>query len=881
MHQGLPRVGIVPSPRFVGINDLTGVAPFMEVLPYDKVFTEPFETDVHFVTYHVVGHDTFPRLNKIVLPKLRAQGGEVLTAFLAFDYDLPNHAAWTRANYEALIACLFEMDEAGFALALGFTHFYTTRHGCRLVYVLDHPIPVEDAEGVHRGIVRDFSEWGLELDRVCSDWTRLFRAPFVMRGGTPTWDDEFFEQIWFPEKRLDPTTITPELHSLVTNDKYGKITHLDLPQPMQDEAVALLLEEGTKGNMVKSAWVKEAKRRLKGRNCYPCIFEHVSLSAPGSRDNTIQSYVGEATSLLYHVPGSSPELIYALFLDALLQLDPDDDTPDWTLTGWMSVLRWWSREEAKYQAKKDEQREFEVVAQSVTERIVSGMREWCHDPSLHGDNDAAINWAMEHLIACTINGYHVMTANGYYDTAPVSRYLLAVRIRELGMEPVIPLEAPNEKGTGYKKLPIQAVIDDFGTMVTMVEGCIGSEGGTIRNVGRTDSALILPLFHRKKNLAPEYNTEVDMWLTKLGGDQAQRLKDWLALSLYLEGGPICALSLAGPPGCGKKLLMSGLAECINTEAVADAGEFGRFQSGLLRTPFLQVNEGFPNMGTGSGTRDPADTFRHLVSGDPLLIERKFCDPVLIRNPLRIIFAANNLDVIQVLTGQRDLSPDDRAALALRLFHIDATYDASDWLRMKGGLSHTGRTGSRWIRGDDGAASDYLVAKHFLWLFHHAKPEVPPGNRFLMEGEMDAELLRLMSTRSGSAPDVIETLIKMIENKQMAIDGLTIQEGKILVTTSAIVEYHRRDIGRKTNRRINHKSVGQVLKGLIVIGSSQNPRTIRTKSGSKHARWREIDTHTLLEEAIEHGYPCTQLQFIIAGEAIRSEIATLPVKEPCT
>ncbi|MCP4897860.1 MAG: hypothetical protein GY906_12885 [bacterium] len=851
----------------------------MEVLPFDQVFAEPFETDVHFVTYQVQGHDVFPRLNKPVLSKLREQGGEVLTTFLAFDFDNPGHAEWTREGYEDIIRLLFEMSDAGFALALGFTHFYTTRHGCRFVYVLDQPIPVDAAESVHRGVVRDFAEWGLELDTSCSDWTRLFRAPFVMRGGKPTWEDEFFEQLWFEGNRLDPNSIQPQVQSLSTRDRYGEIVELDLPQPSPDAVSDLLTEESQSGKIVQSGWYKEAKRRLKGRNCYPCLFENAALANRGSRDNTIQSYMGEATALLYHAPGSSPELIYALFLDALQQLEPDDDTPDWTMTGWASALRWWAREEAKAQVVVEQEQKLEAVTQSITERVVSGMRGWCRNESLNGDPDKAIRWAMEHLIACTATNYHVMTASGHYDLVSASKSQLAVRIRELGMEPVIPLEAPREDGKGFRKLRVQDIIDDFGTVVTSIEGTISTRGAIIKNMGRDDATLVLPLFHRKRNLTPEYSTDVDTWLRHLGGDYYQRLKEWIALALDFESGPICALSIAGPPGCGKKLMMQGLAECINTEALADAKEFGRFQSGIMRTPFLQINEGFPNLAGQLGARDPADTFRHLVSGDPMIVERKFRDPVVIRNPLRIVFAANNLDVIQVLTGHRDLSPEDRAALALRIFHLDCDQAATDWLRAKGGLSYTGKPGGRWIRGDSGDDSNYIVAKHFLHLYANERPIVPKGNRLLMEGEMNAKLIRLMSTRSGSAPDVVETLIRMIENKAMAIEGLAVQSGNILVTTSAIVEYHRTDIGRRTNRRINHKSVGQVLKGLIVPGSSQNPRTIKTKTGTKHARWRVIDAHTLLEEAIEHGYPCTQLQTIIAGQEIASEIETIPVKEP--
>jgi hypothetical protein len=216
---------------------------------------------------------------------------------------------------------------------------------------------------------------------------------------------------------------------------------------------------------------------------------------------------------------------------------------------------------------------------------------------------------------------------------------------------------------------------------------------------------------------------------------------------------------------------------------------------------------------------------------------------------------------------------------LRLFHLNVDEQAGEWLRSKGGLAYTARKGSRWIGGDDGTESNYTVARHFLALYTFQKPKVPQGNRLLMEGDMNTELIRLMSTRSGSAPDVIETLIKMIENKIVALPGLTIRENNIYVTTSAIVEYHRKDIGRRTNKNVNHRSVSQVLRGLVIPGSATNPRTLQTKTGKTHARWRVIDPYTLLEEAVEHGYPSTQIQAIIAGQEIQSEIDTLLIKEP--
>ena len=183
---------------------------------------------------------------------------------------------------------------------------------------------------------------------------------------------------------------------------------------------------------------------------------------------------------------------------------------------------------------------------------------------------------------------------------------------------------------------------------------------------------------------------MDSWLQQLCKDEEpyNRLCLWIGHSLNFEGGPICALSLSGPPGCGKKMLVWGLAECITTKTVADSKEFGRFASEILRTPFLIVNEGFHKT---SGGMDPADTFRTYTGGDPIFVERKFQRPIRMQSPLRVIITANNLSVLKTLTSNRDLSPDDRDALAQRLFQVEVPAAASAWIRRLGSVGYAATT----------------------------------------------------------------------------------------------------------------------------------------------------------------------------------------------
>lgn len=150
-------------------------------------FREAMETchgwDAHFVTYDVPGWpENLPRLKKRsrFLEQLRAEGLEVVQWGLAYDYDLPDHGAWTVEavdEFETRIARACDRNPV-----LGtFAAYYRTRRGARLVYVLHEPVPVADGEGAHRGLLKMWAQQSVLFDPACSDWTRFFRLPRVMR----------------------------------------------------------------------------------------------------------------------------------------------------------------------------------------------------------------------------------------------------------------------------------------------------------------------------------------------------------------------------------------------------------------------------------------------------------------------------------------------------------------------------------------------------------------------------------------------------------------------------------------------------------------------------------------------------------------------------
>jgi len=108
----------------------------------------------------------------------------IMTAFV-IDLDGPGHEAtpkW-REEARAKVAAIFVV-RPGFA--------YETRGGFRLVWLLPEPFVIGSRADalLWRAkylaacdlLQRDF---GLEPDRSCSDWQRLYRLPFVVRDGEP------------------------------------------------------------------------------------------------------------------------------------------------------------------------------------------------------------------------------------------------------------------------------------------------------------------------------------------------------------------------------------------------------------------------------------------------------------------------------------------------------------------------------------------------------------------------------------------------------------------------------------------------------------------------------------------------------------------------
>lgn len=868
----LPQVAASPTKFVEGINNLNDSAVALDLLTFEQAFESTHPTDSHFLTYTITPPGPFPRINKAALDSIRAAGAEVVATMIVLDYDNPKHRAWMPGEWDTFLTALADAD-------MTWTLLYGTRGGARLVYVLDAPCPVDIVEGYHDAIVEKLNHTSFgagRWDSSVSDWTRFFRLPFVVREGLPTGDPA--QYITQPDNRLDLSTITPVVTRprIIANYSVEAVTD---PKPTPEQARELITFLNAAGKMTTTQFYRAARKQLQGRECFPCCFENATLAQEGARGSTMLSYVGSAVSLLYHTEGVTPAHIYALFFPAAELLIPAADTPDWTEMLWRVTCRNWSLEASKEgkpgpkpfdpnaspAALSTSELPAKELPPDVSNKIVEGMQSWCKRPELK-DLEKRDDFINRHLLVSHANVVYLMGMDGRYETTPLQQFQIIAAVRCWALGELIDTLKMNSDGMYIDRKPVE-IMNQYATIVQETHAVPQIEGSHIRDIDEAHARLIIPSYSRNPELDPTFDAGVEEWLYSLTGKDFDLVCKWIASALAFDEGATCAISLIGPRGAGKKLFVKGLSECLTAPKLASGEDIaGNYTYGLLNSPFLVINEGWP--GWKGGGRHPADQFRSLVAGDPLMIQRKYLAPVSVSNPVRVIFTANNLDVVRMLTAGRDLSPDDRDALSQRLLHVPVNESASALLATKGGMSYTGAEGHRWIEGDAGQPSDHVVAKHFLWLYSRRRELGIAANspgRFLVEGNATEEILFELRTQAGSSPLVIETMLKMLESPKTDWPGLHVLDDRIYALPSEILTFYRAAgsaIGGSKAMAV--ATVANALKG-VAKKISDRPFMLAGREHMGAKRWIEIDPVQLQDVASHDGWSSDKVGKLVAKQ----------------
>jgi hypothetical protein len=192
-------VAVAPHCRNLGFDGSDKeVREVYEVMELHDALQGKYKSDAHLVCYVVPGAKRQPRINKPGLPHFDRP---VEMGVFFCDADNPGHSGW---NHEAFADAmqLYETQEV-----LQTAGIYHTTHGRRIVQPLAEAIPVQEVEPYIRDWFARLERAGIPVDWSCSDWTRHYRLPNVIRDGFP------FRSPWISLERMVPISL-PELPSL-------------------------------------------------------------------------------------------------------------------------------------------------------------------------------------------------------------------------------------------------------------------------------------------------------------------------------------------------------------------------------------------------------------------------------------------------------------------------------------------------------------------------------------------------------------------------------------------------------------------------------------------------------------------------------------------
>lgn len=829
-----PRV-ICLEPTAPGAGSLTEAAsvPHFDALDIRQALEKEWSFDAHFTLYTLPDDKAWPRLKKSILPELQ---DDLDVWLVSLDYDTPGHEAINSTHVAAIKETVNDPNVPTPWC------WYTTAHGCRLLYLLSRPVDPMDAEDLHRGLSLLWESAGTPVDPTVWDWTRLHRLPQVRREGKLTQNAPHYECHW-PETLLDPDTVErpPRLRA----SPNVSLIHAPLPNPQT--CLSLIWTPAQNGNLKLTSWAKGAKSRLRGRmdGEIDKLFDVSPPPIPDPRNPTIMAWAGSICSMLEHYPDTTPEHVYGILLPAVEQSQRQDGR-DLPAEAWKMVCYCWAKQQAL-----DEHYLFEK--ETLQSRVLSNLRRLWRDPPAIPEGQEA-EWLSRHAIVSIGRDYHVLQANGLYDSEPATREMLPATLRDSGLAGdasgrggIVSLMRPSQRSPaeGMVSVRVEELLLKHATKAsTRALTGMGPKGGQLT----PDGSVYFGTWGRRDDLTPKRDENVDEWLRLLGGEHYERLCLWIGLALAVERGPICALSINAPPGSGKKLLARGLVECFwPDETITAENVFGRFHYMRDKAPVIVVNEAWPT------TREVDGKFRALVSGDEVAEERKYSHPTLTATPFRLLLTANNRGVVEKLFERKTMSASDQEAISQRLFHFEPDNSAAAWLERKGGLSWT----HGWIKGPNGEPSRLTVARHFLWLYQK-HGQKGGASRFLMSGATPPELIWKLTASAGVTPIVGHLLVSFVESGRAELDPW----GDVRHTSADLLKHYQLNLQADYRETFNASTLGRATLPF------EKPKSLVPHSyqvEGEQRRGKAIDLGKLRDFARSVGLKCPKIEELLTAQ----------------
>lgn len=829
-------------------NGKTFLPELSTPMPLEQALNTSHPSDAHFVSYVLkskdgIYPDGIPLFSKHTLSQLRAEGSDLLLTTIALDWDTPGHITLTPELFADFISKFFKAGASDERLG-AWSAYHTTRHGCRIIYELQEPVPVDEGEKYIVSVIKEFKRHDINFDAL-KDWTRRFRLPKVVRDGMHTEQDPLFT-MQIRENKLDIKQFKKaDLRSLIVASTFERTQK----SPTQDQCEDIMMQENiATGRKVQSEFHKRAKSIIKKTPFHDKLFGNQPLAGDTGRNETFQQILGVVVPLLVGQCRATAEEIFAIFsgpVDALEVLPGKSDPRDHL---WNFLQDVYEREFEKQVRRDEEKAQAVEEGQNTLTRMIEGMQQWSTAENLFDeDNSVREEYVKGRMFANIGKFYYPLGEDGWYSPLCLQAQQLIPRIKETFMKDII--ETTKIDHTGSPTSVTQNdIINNHCTVVNEVRysPLQGAKGRVVDMAGEFPY-LTLPMYQRNEFLVPEYNAAVDGWLKAMVGEQNYKaLAKWIGYALSFEDGPICALSITGEGGVGKKMLTEGLSECLKDPKVATGRTMTGDKNGLiLETPFLVVNEGMPR----AQAMSPSDTFKTLTAGDSITVRQMYKPEVNVVNPMRLIFTANDHDILHEISKGKELTPQTRKAIGDRLMHFDVDDSAVKYLARLGGRAYTEKDGARWIRGENDEPSDYVVAKHFMWLYKN-RPQRNPLDRYCVMGNCNDNETFHIATQSEYLPVVMRGLLKLLQSEDTPNHKQNVfvnkETGEVFFTIFGVSG----QIREVNQERVSERAMEQILKGFYADD-------ITYQLGERN--YRKADLGRVLAWAEPNTYPCTKIK----------------------
>jgi len=387
----------------------------------------------------------------------------------------------------------------------------------------------------------------------------------------------------------------------------------------------------------------------------------------------------------------------------------------------------------------------------------------------------------------------------------------------------------NSRGERVMKEP-ETLMLDYGTLASVVHVDMTAQVSHFDRLKRTMVEAPCPLRVHE----PEYSPEVAQWLDLLGGDQAQKLRDWLAVVVRVDE-PCAALYFEGQRGVGKSLFAEGVARLWSDKGtIALDSAMGSFNSATIECPVIFADEAVPKDFRGN-TR--TGELRALIQARTRLINRKFVPEFTLKGCVRLILAANNADLIKT---NEQLTVNDIEAIVDRIVHIDCTgangRAAREYLNQL-----PKRTVTDFVNAD-------VIARHALWLKANHTPDTQ--HRFLVSGNA-TKFSKQLTVSSGLRSSVCNWLVAyLLEPHKVDHDNtllVRVLQGSLLVNVQSVSRHWTR---YETNEQ--PPPTGALAKALAGVSLTGAKRQLTDGRGAK-TWYHEIDPENLIAWAEESSY----------------------------